>query len=113
MPRAKRLSTAEAADRLGVSERQMRALAKSHWIGKKEGGAWTFTETEIRKLDQERKDHQKAIKLRKRLETDLRRLKGLPPKRKKRKSGQFAATRTNGRAGAAATHSPSTICSTG
>ena len=61
MPRAKRLSTAEAADRLGVSERQMRALAKSHWIGKKEGGGWTFTETEIRKLDQERKDHQKAV----------------------------------------------------
>jgi hypothetical protein len=36
MPRAKRLSTVEAATRLGVSERQMRALAKSHWIGKKE-----------------------------------------------------------------------------
>ncbi len=85
MPRAKRLSTAEAADRLGVSERQMRALAKSHWIGKKEGGAWTFTETEIRKLDEERMTHQKAIKLRKRLENDLRRLKGLPPKRKKKK----------------------------
>jgi len=53
MPRAKRLNPAEAADRLGVSERQMRALAKSHWIGKKEGGGWTFTETEIRKLAQE------------------------------------------------------------
>jgi len=85
MPRAKRLSTAEAAARLSVSERQMRALAKSHWIGKKEGGAWTFTETEIRKLDVERRSHQKAIKLRKRLENDLRRLKGLPPKRKKKK----------------------------
>lgn len=85
MPRAKRLSTVEAAARLGVSERQMRALAKSHWIGKKEGGAWTFTETEIRKLDEERKAHQKAVKLRKRLENDLRRLKGLPPKRKKKR----------------------------
>src|SRR6266508_3208670 len=63
----------------------MRALAKSHWIGKKEGGAWTFTKTEIRKLDVERRSHQKAIKLRKRLEKDLRRLKGLPPKRKKKK----------------------------
>lgn len=79
------MSTVEAAARLGVSERQMRALAKSHWIGKKEGRTWTFTETEIRKLDEERKAHQKAVKLRKRLENDLRRLKGLPPKRKKKK----------------------------
>jgi hypothetical protein len=85
MPRAKRLSTVEAAARLGVSERQMRALAKSRWIGKKESGTWTFTETEIRKLDEERKAHQKAVKLRKRMENDLRRLKGLPPKRKKKK----------------------------
>ena len=79
------MSTVEAAARLGVSERQMRALAKSRWIGKKEGGIWTFTETEIRKLDEERKAHQKAVKLRKRMENDLRRLKGLPPKRKKKK----------------------------
>ena len=85
MPRAKRLSTAEAAARVGVSERQMRALAKSHWIGKKDGNGWTFTETEIRKLIQERKDHAAAIKLRKRLENDRRRLKGLPPKRKKKR----------------------------
>jgi hypothetical protein len=85
MPRAKRLNTAEAADRLGVSERQMRALAKSHWIGKKEGGGWTFTETEIRKLAQERQDHAAAVKLRKRLENERRRMNGLPPKRKKKK----------------------------
>jgi hypothetical protein len=103
MPRAKRLSTAEAADRLGVSERQMRALAKSHWIGKKEAGAWTFTETEIRKLDEERKTHQKAIKLRKRLENDLRRLKGLPPKRKKKKA---ASSQLRGRSAASPPRRP-------
>lgn len=85
MPRARRLTTAEAATRVGVSERQMCVLAKSHWIGKKEGGRWTFTETEIRKLVEERKDHAAAVKLRKRLENDRRRLNGLPPKRKKKK----------------------------
>lgn len=85
MPRAKRLTTAEAAARVGVSERQMCALAKSHWIGKKEAGRWTFTETEIRKLVQERNDHAAAVKLRKRLENERRQLNGLPPKRKKKK----------------------------
>lgn len=85
MPRARRLTTAEAATRVGVSERQMCALAKSHWIGKKDGGRWTFTETEIRKLVEERNNDAAAVKLRKRLEDDRRRLNGLPLKRKKKK----------------------------
>lgn len=85
MPRAKRLNTAEAAAQLGISESQMLRLAKDRWIGKKEGGRWTFTVTEIRKLGEERADHQKYLKLKKRNENAMRRLRGLPPKRKKRK----------------------------
>jgi hypothetical protein len=60
-------------------------MARQHEIGRKDKGRWTFSEAEIRRVDQEREDRAKAMGLGKRLENDRRRLQGLPPKRKSRK----------------------------
>jgi hypothetical protein len=85
MPRAKRLTTAEAAARVGISESQMRVIAHRDGIGRKEGGAWSFTEHEVKKLIELRKTDAEALKARQRWERERRKLKGLPPKRKKPK----------------------------
>src|SRR5437867_8836131 len=85
MARRSRLAAEEAADRLGLSVGRVTEMARDHEIGRKDKGRWTFSEAEIRRVAQEREDHAKALKLRKRLENDRRRLNGLPPKRKPRK----------------------------
>jgi len=79
------LTAEETASRLGLSVGRVTEMARQHEIGRKEGGRWTFSEAEIRRVAQERTDRAKALKLRKRLENDRRRLNSLPPKRKPRK----------------------------
>src|SRR6266498_1399747 len=85
MPRSRRLTADEAAERLGLSVGCVTEMARQREIGRKEGGRWTFSEAEIRRVTREREDRAKVLKLRKRLENDRRRLNGLPPKRKPRK----------------------------
>jgi len=85
MARPRRLTAEEAAERLGLSVGRVTEMARQHEIGRKDRGRWTFSEAEIRRVAQERTDRAKALKLRKRLENDRRRLNGLPPKRKPRK----------------------------
>ena len=85
MPRSRRLTADEAAERLGLSVGRVTEMARQREIGRKEGGRWTFSEAEIRRVTREREDRAKVLKLRKRLENDRRRLNGLPPKRKPRK----------------------------
>jgi hypothetical protein len=85
MARRSRLTAEEAAERLGLSVSRITEMARAHEIGRKDGGRWTFSEAEIRRVAKEREDRAKALKLRKRLENDRRRLNGLPPKRKRRK----------------------------
>jgi hypothetical protein len=79
------LTAEEAAERLGLSVSRITEMARDHEIGRKDRGRWTFSEAEIRRVGREREDRAKALKLRKRLENDRRRLNGLPPKRKRRK----------------------------
>jgi len=79
------LTADEAAERLGLSVGRVTEMARQREIGRKEGGRWTFSEAEIRRVTREREDRAKVLKLRKRLENDRRRLNGLPPKRKQRK----------------------------
>ncbi len=85
MPRSRRLTADEAAERLGLSVGCVTEMARQREIGRKEGGRWTFSEAEIRRVTREREDRAKVLKLRKRLENDRRRLNGLPPERKPRK----------------------------
>jgi hypothetical protein len=87
-PQAKsqrRLTLEEAARQLGLSTGRVAELARSGELGRKEGGRWTFSEAEVRRVARERADHEKAVKLRKKLENDRRRLNGLPPKRRKKR----------------------------
>ncbi len=85
MPRSRRLTAEEVAERLGLSVGRVTEMARQHEIGRKDKGRWTFSEAEIRRVAQEREDRAKAMGLRKRLENDRRHLQGLPPKRKLRK----------------------------
>ena len=85
MPRSRRLTADEAADRLGLSVGRVTEMARQHEIGRKDRGRWTFSEAEIRRVAQQRENRAKVLKLYKRLENDRRRLQGLPPKRKPRK----------------------------
>src|SRR5438067_11115743 len=85
MSRPRRLTAEEAAERLGLSVGRITEMARDREIGRKDGGRWTFSEAEIRRIAQERTDRAKALKLRKRLENDRRRMGGLPPKRRPRK----------------------------
>src|SRR6266511_3608768 len=85
MPRSRRLTADEAAERLGLSVGRVTEMARQREIGRKEGGRWTFSEAETRRVAREREDRAKVLKLRKRMENDRRRLNGLPPKRKQRK----------------------------
>lgn len=49
--KTKLLTTSEVADRLGVSPRRIRALAKSRKLGQQiSRGTWLFTEADIEKL---------------------------------------------------------------
>lgn len=86
-PQAKsqRLTLEEAARHLGLSTGRVAELARSGELGRKEGGRWTFSEAEVGRVARERADHEKAVKLRRQLENDRRRLNGLPPKRRKKK----------------------------
>jgi hypothetical protein len=79
------LTADEAAERLGLSVGRVTEMARQREIGRKEGGRWTFSEAEIRRVAREREDRAKVLKLHKRLENDRRRLNGLPSKRKPRK----------------------------
>src|SRR6266540_4185969 len=92
MARPRRLTAEETASRLGLSVGRVTEMARQHEIGRKEGGRWTFSEAEIRRVAQERTDRAKVLKLRKRLENDRRQLNGLPPKRKPRKSDHLLTT---------------------
>jgi hypothetical protein len=83
--RSRRLTLEEAAQKLGLSTGRVAELAREGELGRKEGGRWTFTEAEVRRVARERADHEKAVKLRKKQENDRRRLNGLPPKRRKKK----------------------------
>ncbi|NTU80674.1 MAG: helix-turn-helix domain-containing protein [Chloroflexales bacterium] len=83
--KSRRLTLEEAARRLGLSTGRVAELARSGELGRKEGGRWTFSEAEVRRVARERADHEKAVKLRKKLENDRRRLNGLPPKRRKQR----------------------------
>src|SRR6266540_1577325 len=84
MPRSRRLTADEAAERLGLSVGRVTEMARQREIGRKEGGRWTFSEAEIRRVTREREDRAKVLKLRKRLENDRRRLNDLTPRRRPR-----------------------------
>lgn len=83
--KSQRLTLEEAARHLSLSTGRVAELARSGELGRKEGGRWTFSEAEVRRVARERADHEKAVKLRKKLENDRRRLNGLPPKRRKKR----------------------------
>jgi hypothetical protein len=68
MPRSRRLTADEAAERLDLSVGRVTEMARQREIGRKDKGRWTFSEAEIRRVAQERTDRAKALKLRKRLE---------------------------------------------
>ena len=44
------LTTAQVAQRLAITPRQVGHLAKQHGIGTKVGRDWIFTEAEVRRL---------------------------------------------------------------
>src|SRR6266496_1624457 len=71
MPRSRRLTADEAAERLGLRVGRVTEMARQREIGRKEGGRWTFSEAEIRRVTREREDRAKVLKLRKRLDNDL------------------------------------------
>ena len=48
------LTTKELADRLGVSPRRIRLIAREEGIGTKVGGIWLFTRSEYDQLVQDR-----------------------------------------------------------
>ncbi|NTU84537.1 MAG: helix-turn-helix domain-containing protein, partial [Chloroflexales bacterium] len=83
--KSRRLTLEEAARQLGLSTGRVAELARNGELGRKEGGRWTFSEADVRRVARERADHEKAMKLRKKLENDRRRLNGLPPKRRKQR----------------------------
>lgn len=59
-----RLTTAQAAERLGLSLGRVQELARAGEIGRKDDGRWTFSTTEIARCKEERDHHALLFSLR-------------------------------------------------
>jgi excisionase family DNA binding protein len=50
MPRARRLTAEEAAERLGLSVSRVAELARNRDLGRKEGGRWSISEADVARV---------------------------------------------------------------
>ncbi len=83
--KSRRETLEETFRKLGLSTGWIADLGRGGEMEPKKGGRWTFSGAEVRWVARERADYEKAMKFRRKLENDCRRLNGLPPKRCKKK----------------------------